>query len=136
MEQLNSTIEEIMIKNVVSAKTSESVVDAFENMLKNKVSCLPIVNDDKVLMGIITTTDVGYNLIKDVYTLETTLEEVMTKDVISVKPSETIKQALQKMDINGTASEIINQLPVVDDDGKLIGIISDGDIIRYISKLI
>ncbi|MBP2172909.1 CBS domain-containing protein [Methanococcus voltae] len=136
MEQLNSTIEEIMIKNVVSAKNSESVVDAFENMLKNKVSCLPIVNDDKVLMGIITTTDVGYNLIKDVYTLETTLEEVMTKDVISVKPSETIKQALQKMDINGTASEIINQLPVVDDDGKLIGIISDGDIIRYISKLI
>ncbi|MBP2143717.1 CBS domain-containing protein [Methanococcus voltae] len=136
MEQLNSTIEEIMIKNVVSAKTSESVVDAFENMLKNKVSCLPIVNDDKVLMGIITTTDVGYNLIKDVYTLETTLEEVMTKDVISVKPSETIKQALQKMDINGTASEIINQLPVVDDDGKLIGIISDGDIIRFISKLI
>ncbi|MCS3900954.1 CBS domain-containing protein [Methanococcus voltae] len=136
MEQLNSTIEEIMIKNVISAKTNESVVDAFENMLKNRVSCLPIVNIDNVLMGIITTTDVGYNLIKDVYTLETTLEEVMTKDVISVKPSETIKQALQKMDINGTASEIINQLPVVDDDGKLIGIISDGDIIRYISKLI
>ena len=99
-----------------------------------KISGVPVVDGDKKLIGIITTTDIGHNLILDKYTLDTKVSDVMTKDVISIMPDNTIKDAIKKMDEYGYKGEIINQLPVVDEDNNLLGIVSDGDIIRALSK--
>ncbi|WP_457611778.1 CBS domain-containing protein [Methanocaldococcus sp.] len=126
-------VREVMTKDVITINKDEYIVKAFEKMLKYKISSLPVVERDK-LVGIITTTDIGYNLIKDKYTLETKVEDVMTKDVITVKEDESIIDAIKKMDVKG--NEIINQLPVLNDEGKLVGIISDGDIIRLLSRLL
>ncbi|AIJ05827.1 hypothetical protein JH146_0983 [Methanocaldococcus bathoardescens] len=132
----NIKVKDIMTKNVITAKKDEGVVEAFEKMLKHKISSLPVIDDENKVIGIVTTTDIGYNLIRDKYTLETTLGDVMTKDVITIDENANILEAIKKMDINGKKEEIINQLPVVDKDNKLVGIISDGDIIRTISKII
>lgn len=105
-------------------------------MLKYKISSLPVIDDENKVIGIVTTTDIGYNLIRDKYTLETTIGDVMTKDVITIHEDASILEAIKKMDISGKKEEIINQLPVVDKNNKLVGIISDGDIIRTISKII
>ncbi|WP_456374261.1 CBS domain-containing protein [Methanocaldococcus sp.] len=128
-------VKDIMTKNVITAKKDEGVIEAFEKMLKYKISSLPIVNDENKVIGIVTTTDIGYNLIKDRYTLETKIEDVMTKEVVTIDKNASILDAIKKMDITGK-TEIINQLPVVDDNNKLVGIISDGDIIRAISRFI
>ena len=130
----NIKIKDIMIKDIVYTYPDEGVVKAFETLLKYKISCLPVVDEDKKLIGIITTTDIGYNLILDKYTLDTKVSDVMTKDVISITPNESIIDAIKKMDEYGCKGEIINQLPVVDEDNNLIGIVSDGDIIRALSK--
>jgi len=130
----NIKINDIMTKDIVYTYPDEGVVKAFETLLKYKVSCLPVVDGDKKLIGIITTTDIGYNLILDKYTLDTKVSDVMTKDVISITPDSTIMDAIKKMDEYGYKGEIINQLPVVDEDNNLIGILSDGDIIRALSK--
>ena len=130
----NIKIKDIMIKDIVYTYPDEGVVKAFETLLKYKVSCLPVVDGDKKLIGIITTTDIGYNLILDKYTLDTKVSDVMTKDVISITPDSTIMDAIKKMDEYGYKGEIINQLPVVDEDNNLIGILSDGEIIRALSK--
>ena len=53
-----------------------------------------------------------------------TIEEVMTRDVITVAPTAPIHQAAQLMVEHG-----VSGLPVVDDDGRLVGIISEGDLI-------
>jgi CBS domain-containing protein len=129
-------VKDIMTKNVITAKRDEGVVEAFEKMLKYKISSLPVVDDENRVIGIVTTTDIGYNLIRDRYTLETTIGDVMTKDVITIREDDNILEAIKKMDINGKKEEIINQLPVVDKDNKLVGIISDGDIIRTLSRII
>lgn len=128
-------VKDIMTKNVITAKKDDGVIEAFEKMLRYKISSLPVVNDENKVIGIVTTTDIGYNLIKDRYTLETKIEDVMTKEVVTIDKNASILDAIKKMDISGK-SEIINQLPVVDDDNKLVGIISDGDIIRAISRFI
>ncbi|MCQ6254638.1 CBS domain-containing protein [Methanocaldococcus sp.] len=128
-------VKDIMTKNVITAKKDEGVIEAFEKMLKYKISSLPVVNDENKVIGIVTTTDIGYNLIRDRYTLETKIEDVMTKDVVTIDKNASILEAIKKMDITGK-TEIINQLPVVDDNNKLVGIISDGDIIRAISRFI
>ncbi|ADC69913.1 CBS domain containing membrane protein [Methanocaldococcus sp. FS406-22] len=132
----NIKVKDIMTKNVITAKRDEGVVEAFEKMLKYKISSLPVVDDENKVIGIVTTTDIGYNLIRDRYTLETTIGDVMTKNVITIREDDNILEAIKKMDINGKKEEIINQLPVVDKNNKLVGIISDGDIIRTISKII
>ena len=139
MEGLNVfdiKINDIMTKDIVYTYPDEGVVKAFETLLKYKISCLPVVDEDKKLIGIITTTDIGYNLILDKYTLDTKVSDVMTKDVISITPDSTIMDAIKKMDEYGYKGEIINQLPVVDEDDNLIGVVSDGDIVRALSKFL
>ena len=133
---LNTKINDIMAKDVIYVYPDVGVVKAFETLLKYKISCLPVVDSDKKVIGIITTTDIGYNLILDEYTLDTKVSDVMTRDVISITPDKVIIDAIRKMDGYGHKGEIINQLPVVDENNKLVGIISDGDIIRALSKFL
>jgi CBS domain-containing protein len=132
----NIKVKDVMTKNVITARSDEGVVEAFEKMLKYKISSLPVVDDENKVIGIVTTTDIGYNLIRDRYTLETTIGDVMTKDVITIEEDANILDAIKKMDTYKNRGEIINQLPVVDKDNKLVGIISDGDIIRTLSRII
>ena len=132
----HTPVKDVMTKNVITARSDEGVVEAFEKMLKYKISSLPVVDDENKVIGIVTTTDIGYNLIRDRYTLETTIGDVMTKDVITIEEDANILDAIKKMDTYKNRGEIINQLPVVDKDNKLVGIISDGDIIRTLSRII
>ncbi|MBA2862259.1 CBS domain-containing protein [Methanococcus maripaludis] len=128
-------IKDIMSSDVVSVAPESGVIESFEALLKNKISCLPVVNQNNETIGIVTTTDIGYNLIVDKYTLETTIADVMTKNVVTIGQDESAVDALKKMDLHGDGREIINQLPVVNSENKLVGILSDGDILRAISKL-
>jgi CBS domain-containing protein len=58
---------------------------------------------------------------------ETTIREIMTEHPITVTEDETIEVCMSKM-----TDKRIRHLPVVDDDGRLIGLISIGDVVKYI----
>ncbi len=126
---LSKKVKEIMTTDVITTTCDVDVVCAFEKLMKNKISSLPVVEDEK-LVGIITATDVGHNLILDKYELGTSVKEIMIKPVVTVSPEDDIETAISIMK-DGASSGILNQLPVVE-DGKLVGIISDGDIIQEI----
>ena len=126
---LNKKVKEIMTCDVISTTSDIDVVYAFEKLMEHKISSLPVVEGDK-LVGIITATDVGHNLILDKYELGTSVEEIMIKSVSTVSPEDSLETAINIMK-EGASSGILNQLPVVE-DGKLVGIISDGDIIQEI----
>jgi len=127
---LNKKVKDIMTEDVITTTSDIDVVYAFEKLMKYKISSLPVVEDDK-LIGIITATDVGHNLILDKYELGTSVEEIMITSVITVSPEDTLENAIKIMKEGVSSSGILNQLPVVEDD-KLVGIISDGDIIQEI----
>jgi CBS domain-containing protein len=126
---LSKKVKEIMTTDVLTTTSDIDVVCAFEKLMKNKISSLPVVEDDK-LVGIITATDVGHNLILDKYELGTAVEEIMIKSVVTVSPEDDLETAINIMK-EASSSGILNQLPVVE-NGKLVGIISDGDIIQEI----
>jgi len=132
----STAVKEIMSTDVIYVYPEEGIVKAFEKLLKYRISCLPVVDKDKKIVGIVTTTDIGHNLIEDRYTLDTTVGDVMTREVVTIKPDEPVINAIKKMDEYGDKGEIINQLPVVDEDNRLVGIVSDGDIIRFLSRYI
>lgn len=125
---LNKKVKDIMTCDVITTTSDVDVVNAFEKLMEHKISALPVVEEDK-LIGIITATDVGHNLILDKYELGTSVEEIMIKPVVTVSPEDTLQKAIEIMKEGVSSSGILNQLPVVDGD-KLVGIISDGDIIQ------
>ena len=127
---LEKQVKEIMTTDVITTPSDIDVVFAFEKLMEHKISSLPVVDGDK-LIGIITATDVGHNLILDKYELGTSVEEIMVTSVVTVSSEDTIETAIDVMKNSTSSSGILNQLPVVD-DGKLVGIISDGDIIQEI----
>jgi CBS domain-containing protein len=125
----NLKVEYVMTEDVITVSPTEDVVFAFEKLMKYKISSLPVVDNDK-LVGIVTATDLGHNLILDKYELGTVVGKVMVKDVTTIGPNENLLTAVEKMH-KSDSNEIINQL-VVMDEGNIIGVISDGDIIKAI----
>ena len=125
----NIRVKDMMTENVITVPPTEDVVFAFEKLMRYKISSLPVVEDDK-LVGIVTATDLGHNLILDKYELGTIVGKVMIKDVTIISPNENLLIAVEKMH-KSNSEEIINQLVVID-EGRIIGIISDGDILKAI----
>lgn len=128
----NLKVKEIMTENVITVTPGEEVVFAFEKLMKHKVSALPVV-DGEELVGIVTASDLGHNLILDNYELGTIVEKVMVTDVACVEPENTLDYAVDKMHKHGSEGGIINQLVVLE-DGQIKGIISDGDIIKALKS--
>jgi len=125
-------VKDVMSRKVITVPPSEDVVFAFEKLMKHKISSLPVVDGDK-LIGIVTATDLGHNLILDKYEIGTTVEKVMVEDVVCVSPEDDLLTTVNKMNEFGSEEDIINQLVVIDNH-KIVGIISDGDIIRAIKN--
>ncbi len=125
---LSKKVKEIMTTDVITATPDMDVVFAFEKLMKHKISSLPVVDGD-TLVGIITATDVGHNLILDKYELGTSVKEIMIEPVVTVSPEDTLEDAIKVMKEGVSSSGILNQLPVLENK-KLVGIISDGDIIQ------
>ena len=117
---LNKKVKEIMTTDVITTTSNVDVVNAFEELMEHKISAMPVVDDGK-LVGIITATDLGHNLILDKYELGTDVKSIMIKDVVTVSPENTISEAIETMKSNAPDSNILNQLPVVE-NGKLVGI--------------
>ena len=93
---LNKKVKEIMTTDVITTTSDIDVVYAFEKLMEYKISSLPVVEDD-TLLGIITATDVGHNLILDKYELGTSVAEIMIKSVVTISPDDTLETAIKAM---------------------------------------
>lgn len=125
-------VKDLMTSDVLTVDSDEQTVFAFEKLMKHKISAMPVVEDGKMI-GIVTATDLGHNLILDKYQFGTRVKSVMVTDVACVNPECTVKEAIDVMFEKAPGDSIINQLPVVE-DGELVGIISDGDIIKIFKE--
>jgi CBS domain-containing protein len=123
-------VKDVMTEGVITVEPKEDVVFAFEKLMKHRVSSLPVI-DGEMLVGIVTATDLGHNLILDKYELGTTVDQVMIKEVVCVSPEDDLVTAVRKMNQYGNEEGIINQLVVIEDH-QIMGIVSDGDIIRVL----
>lgn len=132
-------VSQIMTKNVVTLTTMDDLVTAEETFKKNRIRHIPIVSGDTIL-GILSYTDLmrisfADAIDEDEHDVDTmvynmfSIEQVMVKDVVSVPPTATIKEVAQFLSLKE-----FHALPVVD-EGKLVGIVTTTDLIRYLLEL-
>ncbi len=113
-------------KNVFAVTPKTTVYSALEMMVEKNVSSLMVTENEK-LIGIFTERDYARKVIlKGKSSRETPIEDIMTGKLITVSPSTTIDECMKLMSGN-----FIRHLPVVDDD-IIIGLVSIGDLVRYI----
>ena len=80
---LDKKVKEIMTTDVITTPSNVDVVNAFEELMEHKISAMPVV-DDGELVGIITATDLGHNLILDKYELGTDVKSIMIKPLMFI----------------------------------------------------
>ena len=89
-------VKDLMTKDVLTVECEEATVFAFEKLMKHKISAMPVVDNGK-MVGIVTATDLGHNLILDHYQYGTKVKSAMVKDVACVSSEDTIKDAVSVM---------------------------------------
>lgn len=111
---------------VLSVSPEDSVLDAIKMMADNDIGSLLVLEDGR-LVGIFTERHYARNVIlKGRSSPNTAIREVMESEVICVGPDHTVEECMALM-----TADRIRHLPVIE-DGRLLGIISIGDLVKSI----
>lgn len=114
-----------MIYDPVTIKLGSKVQDALDMMKEYHIGGIPVVDDDNMLKGIVTNRDLRFE--RDMNKL---IDVVMTKDnLVTTNQSTNLEQAADILQ-----SHKIEKLPVVDKEGKLIGLVTYKDITKAKDK--
>lgn len=128
-------ISEIMTKNLVTANVSDSLTHINTLLKENNIGHLPIVSG-RTLVGIISKTDMLRLSFADIYEDQTNVDEtvfqmlrteqVMVHNPLTVDVHDTVREVADMM-----SKVEFHALPVLE-EGKVVGIISSTDLIKYL----
>ncbi len=131
----NISVDSIMTKNLITIKANDELSHAESLFKRNKIRHIPVVEDGAII-GMLSYTDLlrisfvdavdddAEDVDAEVYNLFT-MRQVMTKNVITINPKTTIKEAAE-MFLKGE----FHALPVVE-NGKITGIVTTTDLLIY-----
>lgn len=144
-------VRDVMTRNVISIAPSETVLNAVNAMLQNRISGLPVVNDQGNLVGMVTEGDflrrgelgtqrrrpkwlefiVGPGRLADefVHASGRKVEEVMTVDPVTVSEDDLLETVVELME-----RRHIKRLPVLR-DAKMVGIVSRANLMLALASL-
>ncbi|MBA3677078.1 MAG: CBS domain-containing protein [Sphingosinicella sp.] len=121
--------QDIMTKAPACCAPEASVGDAAKLMVENDCGQIPVVDNNGVLVGIITDRDIACRCVAEGKQSDTPVSEVMSKSAITVTQDASLDECCKKMEDNQ-----IRRLPVVDEAGKCCGIVSQADIAQSARK--
>lgn len=135
MKTLQQVIDAKKHKEVITVAPHRPVFDALVILAEYQIGALVVVENEK-MVGIFSERDYAREVILKGRSSKTTeIYDVMTHNVVSGKPNDTVEDAMRIM-----TTRNFRHLPVVSDDGKVLGILSLGDLaketIQYQQNLI
>lgn len=125
-------VSDVMTSSVVTVKPDETIVDAARKMAENKIGSVVVVDDKGIIIGILTEGDIVRRVVaRGLDPSQTPVEAVMTKNPITIFEDADLAAAAELMREKG-----VGHLPVVNEEGRLVGIITRSDIVRIAPSLI
>lgn len=156
-------VKDVMEKKVITFKPDDTLKDVVEIFSEKGISGAPVVDEEKRVIGIVTEADIFHTLneeprefrmvhmFPDAKMIGLSFQEVPTdkktedvlKELGGIKVSEMMKKTAKTVSPEDLINKVIdimaigsiNRVPVVK-DGKLVGIVTRGDIIKGMSKLV
>jgi acetoin utilization protein AcuB len=132
-------VKDWMTTDPITVTPDTSVMKASQIMKENNVRRLPVINDKGEVVGIVTDRDLkeaspSKATTLDVHELyyllsELKVKDIMSRKVITITPEETVEKAAVIM-----LEHKVTGLPVIE-DGKLTGILSQGDVFRVLTSI-
>lgn len=120
-------IRKIMTEKILTVLSGTSLLDANQIMTENRVRHLPVVDEMKNVLGILSQKDFRY--VPEFKNL--TVDMLMTKPVASVESDTSLRQTIFLMLENKISSVL-----VTDEDNKMIGIVTTDDILWHLAHLL
>jgi CBS domain-containing protein len=134
-------VQDVMTTDVVTVTPGTSLKEVAGILAERRVSGLPVVGDDGHVLGVISEADILFKECGEkgpqgvlAWLLEPggptklearTAEQAMTSPARTITPNRPVAEAAKRM-----LEEAVNRFPVVDDDEKLIGIVTRADLVR------
>jgi CBS domain-containing protein len=114
-------------RRLLTINPDATVAEAIHRLVEHNIGSLPILEGDR-LVGIFTERDVLRGVDEDCEAFgNSRVGDVMTRDPIGCSPDDDVEQAMALM-----SDHAIGQLPVVEPDGTVVGVVSVGDIIKLL----
>jgi CBS domain-containing protein len=128
---LDDRITTLLPAEPICVAASTTVHEAVGRMLAARQACVLVVDGERRLVGIFTERDVLTRVVgRDLKVRETLLEAVMTRDPEALSAQSRIAYALNRLSVAGYRT-----VPIVDEDGRPIGVVTVTDIVRWLADL-
>ena len=119
-------IRDLMTDNPRTIDAEKPVAYAAKMMRDEDVGLAPIVQGDR-LVGTLTDRDIAIRVVAEGRDPEsTTVREVASTDLVTIDPEQSLDEALRLM-----AQRQVRRLPVVEKDGRLVGVLAQADVARH-----
>jgi CBS domain-containing protein len=116
-------IRKVMTSNPRTLGSGSSVMEAARLMRDEDVGIVPVVEGEK-LVGTVTDRDIAIRVVAEGKSPEsTTVGEVSSRELVTIDPEQDLDEALRLM-----ARHQVRRLPVVEEDGRLVGIVAQKDV--------
>jgi CBS domain-containing protein len=118
-------VKDLMSSNPRSIEADKSVADAAKLMRDEDVGLAPIVEGDR-LVGTVTDRDIAIRVVAEGKDPQSTkVQEIASSDLVTIDPQQDLDEALRLM-----AQHQVRRLPVVEEDGRLVGVVAQADVAR------
>jgi CBS domain-containing protein len=117
-------VSEVMTRDVQTVRPDQPVQQAASFMLSADAGSIPVTDGDR-LIGMITDRDIAVRGVAKGHGPDTPVRELMTDDIICVRDNDDVDDVASKM-----SEAQVRRLPVIDDNQRLCGIVSLGDLSR------
>jgi CBS domain-containing protein len=127
---LDATIEDLAPKPAATLREMGTIRAAVQVMLEQKLGAVLVERDGRVV-GIFTERDLMRRVVAAGIDLDRAVEEVMTPDPETLRLDDGVAFALNRMVVGG-----FRNVPIVDENGALVGILSQREVVDYIVSLL
>ena len=122
------SVRELMTSNPSTIDAKQSVAEAAKLMRDENAGIAPVVEGER-LVGVLTDRDIAVKVVAEGRDPQSTnVREIASTDVVAIDPQQDLDEALRLM-----AQNQVRRLPVVEEDGRLVGIVAQADVAEHAS---